>query len=78
MGFLVMSMNEVVQAAWDAKLISGYNVEYVNVDALMRFAEEISRVLLKTIRKGYLRKISNDSLSWYTYHPKISFRNIRR
>ena len=51
MGFLVMSMNEVVQAAWDAKLISGYNVEYVNIDALMRFTEEISRVAVENYQE---------------------------
>jgi hypothetical protein len=51
MGFLVMSMNEVVQAAWDAKLISGYNVEYVNIDALMRFAEEVSRVAVENYQE---------------------------
>jgi hypothetical protein len=46
-----MSMNEVVQAAWDAKLISGYNVEHINVDALMRFAEEISRVAVENYQE---------------------------
>ncbi len=51
MGFLVMSMNDIVQAAWDAKLISGYNVEYVNIDALMRFAEEISRVAVENYQE---------------------------
>jgi hypothetical protein len=51
MGFLVMSMNEVVQAAWDAKLISGYNVEHINIDALMRFAEEISRVAVENYQE---------------------------
>jgi len=52
-----MSMNEVVEAAWDAKLISGYNVEYVNVDALMRFAEEISRVAVE----NYQERVSEEN-----------------